>query len=124
MTDAELYRVALDSALELPGSVAGCFSDGWEDVRVCGKWFALLTDHGGQLVNLKAEPDDVLELTHAYPSITPGYHMNKRHWVSLRAGEDLDEALVRRLVTDSYLLVVSKLPKRLRPVDPDSFPRG
>ncbi len=122
MTGAELYKVTLDSALELPGSVAGRFSDGWEDVRVCGKWFALLTDHCGQLVNLKAAPDDVLELTHAYPSIMPGYHMNKRHWVSLRAGEDLDEALVRRLVADSYLLVVSKLPKRLRPVDPDSFP--
>lgn len=124
MTGEELYRLVLDRALELPGSVAGRFSDGWEEVRVCGKWFVLTTERDGRLVNLKATPDDVLELTHAYSSITPGYHMNKRHWVSLRAGDDLDDALVGRLVTESYLLVVSKLPRRLRPVDPASFPRG
>ena len=36
-------------------------------------------------------------------------------WVSAAAGPGIDEALVRRLVTDSYGLVVGKLPKSARP---------
>lgn len=44
--------------------------------------------------------------------------MNKRHWISLTPGPSLDEELVRELVTESYLLVVEKLPRSQRPIDP------
>lgn len=49
--------------------------------------------------------------------------MNKRHWITFTPGGDIDAALIE-LVTESYLLVVEKLPKHQRPVDPDSFGRG
>lgn len=44
--------------------------------------------------------------------------MNKRHWISLTPGPSLNEDLVRELVTESYLLVVEKLPRAQRPIDP------
>lgn len=53
--------------------------------------------------------------------ITPGYHMNKKHWITLEAGEGVDEKLAEELVTDSYLLVVSQLPKAEQPVDPHTY---
>jgi predicted DNA-binding protein (MmcQ/YjbR family) len=31
--------------------------------------------------------------------ITPGYHMNKKHWITLQGGNTLDETLVKKLVT-------------------------
>ena len=42
------------------------------------------------------------------------------HWITLRPG-DLDAQLVEDVVTESYLLVVEGLPRRLRPVDPATF---
>ena len=42
--------------------------------------------------------------------------MNKKHWISLSPGEDITAELVDELVTESYLLVVEKLPKLIRPV--------
>jgi predicted DNA-binding protein (MmcQ/YjbR family) len=50
--------------------------------------------------------------------------MNKRHWITLEAGADVDETLVEELVTDSYLLVVSHLPKAQQPVDPHTYGSG
>lgn len=49
--------------------------------------------------------------------------MNKWHWITLHAGEALQEGLVDDLVTESYLLVVEKLPCATRPVDPNTFGR-
>ena len=60
-------------------------------------------------------------LREAFPDIIPGYHMNKRHWISLKPDGELEPAFVDDLVTESYLLVVEGLPKRLRPVDPATF---
>lgn len=47
--------------------------------------------------------------------------MNKRHWVSVRAGEALSRRFVRELVVDSYRLVLEKLPRSVRPVDPETY---
>lgn len=47
--------------------------------------------------------------------------MNKRHWITLEGGEGVDKKLVTELVTDSYRLVVSGLPKAEQPVDPRTY---
>jgi predicted DNA-binding protein (MmcQ/YjbR family) len=41
--------------------------------------------------------------------------MNKTHWITVEGGGIVDEKLVKELVTDSYRLVVSGLPKSARP---------
>ena len=113
-------------AQELPGAgLEHPFGPDWDVFKVRGKVFMLLTQVTEKpMVILKAEPGEAKALRESYEHITPGYHMNKRHWITLTPGGDIDAALVDELVTESYLLVVEKLPKHQRPVDPDSFGRG
>src|SRR5215469_1555725 len=81
----------------------------------------LMTDMPGRpVVILKADPDDAAVLREQYADITPGYHMNKRHWITVEGGGTTDEKLVKALVIDSYRLVVGGLPKSEQPVDPHS----
>lgn len=75
------------------------------------KMFGLVTDVRGELVlNLKCEPALADQQRSEHPEITAGYHMNKKHWNSIRAG--LDVELVRELIEDSYDLVVDGMPRR------------
>lgn len=90
--------------------------------RRSAKWRA--ARHWRRLVIVKATPEDSLALHAEYVAITPGYHMNKRHWITLHPGGDLDRQLVEDLVTESYLLVIERnLPRSQWPVDPRTFIR-
>lgn len=122
MEDIELRKLAMDAALELPGAELHQFAPDWIVARVHGKWFAVTTSNADRsLVNVKVDPEDVAPLIQTYDDVLPGFHMNKKHWVSLRGGPSLTDQLVRELVVDSYRLVHLTLPVRLRPVDPFSF---
>jgi predicted DNA-binding protein (MmcQ/YjbR family) len=65
-------------------------------------------------VSVKCEPELAVQLRNSYLAIRPGYHLNKRHWNTITLDGSLPDQLVRDLVEDSYDLVVSALPKRLR----------
>ena len=66
-------------------------------------------------LNLKCEPNHALSLRDTYPQfVTAGYHMNKRHWNTVRLDDALDEELVKNWITDSYDLIYNGLPKRVR----------
>jgi predicted DNA-binding protein (MmcQ/YjbR family) len=83
--------------------------------KVGGKMFALaMGDEVPTRVNLKCDPERALELRDRFEDITPGYHMNKRHWNTLNLGGRLSNALVRELIDHSYALVVAALPKKAR----------
>jgi len=123
MDGKELQKRAVARANELPGTELthpfGLDSDVW---KICGKMFMFLTElDGGQIVNLKADPLDSEALRKTHASITPGWHMNKKHWITIRAGGKVDAPLVDELVTDSYLLVVESLPKYKQPVNSQIF---
>ena len=113
-------------AEELPGAVRSHQAVGdWEVWKVGGKVFMLQTSMPGEpVVTLKADPDDAISLREAHSDITPGYHTDKKHWITLHPGGDIDAELVDELVTESYLLVVEGLPKAKRPVDPETFRRA
>lgn len=123
LTDELLWETVLDAALELPGSEVYPFTEDWEAARVHGKWFMVSSVRETRIVNLKADPMDVRALCDSFEAITPGYHMNKKHWITLCPGEDLTVGMVRELVMESYLLVVASLPRRERPVDPRTYGR-
>ncbi len=91
--------------------------------KVGGKMFLLtdMTDRGW--INVKCDPDRAIELRERYPDeVVPGYHMNKRHWNTVRTDGDLPESLIRRWIEDSYWLVVGSLPKARRPQATDKTP--
>lgn len=119
----ELVRWAVARAHELPTATHDHpFGPEHDVFRVGGKMFMLCSNLPAKsLVTLKSRPADGAVLREAYSEITPGYHMNKRHWISLIRQGRLDEGLVRDLVTESYLLVVESLPRARRPVDPGTF---
>ena len=115
-------RALRDLALALPDARSDFpFGPDAEAFRIHGRMFALLTssprvstEHA--FVNLKVEPVLVDGLVAAHDDVLPGWHMHKRHWVSLVLHDDLDPMLLEQLLEDSYDLVVAKLPVRLRPV--------
>jgi predicted DNA-binding protein (MmcQ/YjbR family) len=119
----ELQKIAGDWAVELPGiDLEHRFGPNWDVYKVRGKVFMLMTDMPGRpVVILKADPDDATALRERHSDITPGYHMNKRHWITVDGGGTIDETFVKELVTDSYRLVVGGLPKSARPVDPRTY---
>ncbi|WP_312892749.1 MmcQ/YjbR family DNA-binding protein [Allostreptomyces psammosilenae] len=98
------------------------FGPDWEVFKVRGKVFMLMTSvPGTPVVILKSEPGEAEALREAHADITPGYHMNKRHWITLAPGDSIDEELVEELVTDSYRLVVGNLRRSDQPVDPEGY---
>lgn len=121
-----LQQQARERIDELPGAeLTRPFGSDWEVYKVRDKVFALMTEVTGEpIVIVKAAPHDAVALRDEHADITPGYHMNKRHWITLNPGGDLREQLVEDLVTESYLLVVEKLPRARRPVDPTTFAQG
>ena len=123
MHDAPIQRSAAARADELPGAaLEHPFGPDVDVFKVRGKVFMLFSEVSGEpVVTLKARPADGAVLREAYPEITPGYHMNKRHWITVRPGTTLDQQLLEDLVTESYLLIVEGLPRAERPVNPDTF---
>ena len=121
MDHRSLHDHAHRIALELPFT-EHCWPFGPEyDVfKVGGKIFMLTaTVRGRALVNLKCDPQKSLLHQAIYRSIEPGYHMNKKHWISVYAGEEIDEALLASLIQASWDRVVDGLSRkeqqRLRP---------
>ncbi len=73
--------------------------------KVGGKIF-VLTDLEGQLsVNLKCNPEKAIELREHYPSVKPGYHMNKKHWNTVEVDGSVKDDVLKSWISDSYELV-------------------
>jgi predicted DNA-binding protein (MmcQ/YjbR family) len=82
--------------------------------KVMGKMFALTNLDGDFSVNLKCNPDLALELREKYPSVIPGYHMNKTHWNTILIDGTIPAKLIYEWTSHSYSIVVEKLPKKLK----------
>ncbi len=80
--------------------------------KVSGKMFALAAlDEVPTTVNLKCDPDLALELRDRYDQVTPGYHMNKKHWNTVEIESAIPDAELRKMIDHSYDLVTKNLPK-------------
>ncbi|MEV5545763.1 MmcQ/YjbR family DNA-binding protein [Streptomyces sp. NPDC052309] len=122
MNGSTLQAFAAECAEELPGAqLEHPFGPDWEVFKVRGKVFMLMTSVPGKpVVILKSEPGEAEALRETHTDITPGYHMNKKHWITLEAGDSIGEKLVEELVTESYRLVVGNLPRSNQPVEPET----
>jgi predicted DNA-binding protein (MmcQ/YjbR family) len=80
--------------------------------KVSGKMFALAAlDEVPTTVNLKCDPDLALELRDRYEQITPGYHMNKKHWNTVEIEGGIPDVELRKMIDHSYDLVLKSLPR-------------
>ena len=84
-------------------------------IRVGDKIF-LLTDTASSSLsmNLKCDPFFAEELRAKYKEVTPGYHMNKRHWNTVDFDGLLEDEFLRSMIDLSYQLVVDGLPRSTR----------
>jgi predicted DNA-binding protein (MmcQ/YjbR family) len=74
--------------------------------KVGGKMFAIAQLQRAPLkVSVKCEPEVGEQLRASYAEIEPGYHLNKRHWLTVTCGGAAGDDLVRELVAGSYDLV-------------------
>lgn len=62
-------------------------------------------------INLKCDPLEAEQLRMVFDAVTPGYHMNKKHWNTVIINGSIPDGEVRRMIDNSYKLVVKGLGK-------------
>jgi predicted DNA-binding protein (MmcQ/YjbR family) len=84
-------------------------------IRVIGKLFALIpADSIPPRINLKCDPTLAEIFRQNYAAVTPGYHMNKRHWNTVLLDGSIPDTDLLDMVDHSYEQVVKTLPKVIR----------
>lgn len=79
---------------------------------VAEKWFCFVNVETFDFCNIKCAPDRIVDLQERYEGVTPAYHMNKKHWISVHFDKDVPDRTIEDLVKQSYDLVAASLPKR------------
>lgn len=79
---------------------------------VADKWFCFVNIDVFDFCNLKCRPEQTEDLREKYEGIRPGYHMNKRHWISVYFDSDVPDETIKELVKQSYDIVVASLSKK------------
>jgi predicted DNA-binding protein (MmcQ/YjbR family) len=72
------------------------------------KIFALVNLYGDLSINLKCDPSLATELRERYPSVIPGYHMNKKHWNTVMIDGTIPDKEIFSWIDHSYNLVMKK----------------
>ncbi|TVR41594.1 MAG: MmcQ/YjbR family DNA-binding protein [Bacteroidia bacterium] len=80
--------------------------------KVMGKLFALTDVDRFESVNLKCDPEKLISLRERYPAVGPGYHMNKKHWMTVLMDGSLADSLIMEWIDHSYELVVAGLTRK------------
>lgn len=74
--------------------------------KVQGKIFLLLSlDADPVQFNVKCDPVLAEELRENYSCVIPGYHMNKKHWNTVRMDGRIPNPLLEALVRHAHALV-------------------
>jgi len=77
--------------------------------KVAGKIFAVVgVQDTPPRITLKCEPEHGEALRSEHAAIMPGYHMNKRHWITVTLDGSLPQTLIDELVEDSFGLVAPR----------------
>jgi predicted DNA-binding protein (MmcQ/YjbR family) len=79
--------------------------------KVVGKVFALIPVEGGVQISLKCDPNLAIALRETYPTVKPGWHLNKRHWNTVEIDDSLPDEEVIEMIDHSYDQVVKGLTK-------------
>jgi predicted DNA-binding protein (MmcQ/YjbR family) len=82
--------------------------------KVMNKVFAITGIDDFAFINLKCEPERAIELREEHEGITPGWHMNKKHWNSVKTDGSVSNKFIKELTDHSYELIVASLPKKVQ----------
>jgi predicted DNA-binding protein (MmcQ/YjbR family) len=80
--------------------------------KVGSKMFVIVSvRHEKISMSLKCDPFIAESLRQEFPSITPGYHLNKSHWNSVSIDGAVPEKELKWMIDHSYDLVYKTLTK-------------
>ena len=65
-------------------------------------------------ISLKCDPETALQLREIHEGVTPAYHLNKKHWNTVKVDGSIPDKTIYQWIDDSYALVVGKLSPRDR----------
>ncbi|MGW8114949.1 MmcQ/YjbR family DNA-binding protein [Caproicibacterium sp. NSD3] len=114
MTSNELCKLCLGFS----GAVADCPFRNGDAIALRHKenkkWFGLITEQEkGLCINLKCEPSKADFWRSVYPdSVTAGWHMNKRHWISAYPNLALPLCDLQEMICDSFHLTSTAFPHK------------
>ena len=75
-------------------------------------WFCFVNIEVFDFCCIKCDPNESVELQAQYSGITPGWHMNKKYWISVYFNQDVPDNKIRELVKRSYDIVFLSLSKK------------
>ncbi|MBD9365724.1 MmcQ/YjbR family DNA-binding protein [Leuconostoc mesenteroides] len=78
-----------------------------------GKMFGLMspTISENSIITLKGQPESNIELREMYTDVIAGYHVNKRHWNSIKlTTSQISNQEIDKMIENSYHLVFNNLP--------------
>ena len=84
------------------------FGDDTLVFKTNGKIFALVNLEGDLSINLKCDPVFAIELRERFTSVTPGYHMNKKHWNTVQLDGSVPDKEIFSWIDHSYEQVTGK----------------
>ena len=82
--------------------------------KVAGKMFCLTSLSEPTSINLKCDPEKAIMLREEYSIVTPGYHMNKKMWNTVKLDSTVSRKKICEWIDHSYDEVVKKLTKKER----------
>ncbi|HRC28210.1 MAG TPA: MmcQ/YjbR family DNA-binding protein [Candidatus Saccharimonas sp.] len=107
--ELETYLLSMPGAwLDYPfGEGTAVYKVGHKDIPGQEeKMFALVAEGSQPLrVSLKCDPLLAQTLRERYESVQPGYHLNKKHWITVLCSGQLGDDEVKDLVRLSHQLV-------------------
>jgi len=79
--------------------------------KVGGRIFALTNINTFESINLKCDPEVAVQLREQYDAVQPGYHMDKKHWNTIRMHNNIPDLVLKQWIDQSYYLVYAKLTR-------------
>lgn len=82
--------------------------------KIHDKMFALIAENKIPVrISLKCDPQLSKVLQEKYETVMPGYHLNKKHWITVVLTGQLPLDEVKGLITHSYSLVTGDAKSQL-----------
>lgn len=101
--------------LSLPGVTESLpFDEQTLVFKVLDKMFLLTDLESADRINVKCDPELAMELRDRYPTIVPGYHMNKIHWNTVSLAGHYPPGALKEWIRHSYERVLQSIPRRKR----------
>jgi predicted DNA-binding protein (MmcQ/YjbR family) len=84
--------------------------------KIGGKMYAVAAlEPGAAWLSFRCTPENFAELTER-EGIIPAPYLARHHWIALESQQPLPAAEIKRLIAESYELVLGKLPKKAQSV--------